>query len=89
MLAKRTGGIGLGGLLLLMVPRRRRWMALGLFLLSLGGLGITGCAGGGSQSATTATTAGSPGTPAGGYTVTVTATSGSITNTAQVQVTVQ
>jgi len=64
-------------------------MVLGVFLLTLGGLSITGCAGGGSPSGTTTTTGGSPGTPAGGYTVTVTATSGSITNTAQVQVTVQ
>jgi len=64
-----------------MIPRRRKWMVLGLFILALGSLGITGCAGGGSQSGTTGTT--------GGYNVTVTAISGSITNTAQVQVTVQ
>ncbi|MBB5058052.1 hypothetical protein HDF16_002758 [Granulicella aggregans] len=89
MLAKRTGGIALGCVLMFMIPRRRKWMVLGLFILTLGSLGITGCAGGGSQSGTTTTTGGSPGTPAGGYTVTVTATSGSITNTAQVQVTVQ
>ena len=91
MLAKRTGGIALGCVLMFMVPRRRRWMILGMFVLAIGmgSLGITGCAGGGSQSGTTTTTSGSTGTPAGGYTVTVTATSGSITNTAQVQVTVQ
>jgi hypothetical protein len=81
MVAKRAGSIALGCVLMFMIPRRRKWMVLGLFILALGSLGITGCAGGGSQSGTTGTT--------GGYNVTVTAISGSITNTAQVQVTVQ
>ena len=86
-LAKRIGGISLGCLLIFLLPRRRRWIALSMFVLAIGSLGITGCSSGNSQSTTTTT--GSPGTPAGAYTVTVTASSGSITNTAQIQVTVQ
>ena len=85
-LAERIGGIAFACLLAFMVPRRRIWMALGFAVLTLGALGVTGCGGGGKQSAPTG---GSPGTAAGAYTVTVTAVSGMISTTTQVQVTVQ
>lgn len=85
--AKRIGGIALGCLLIFMVPRRRSWVILGVLVLTLGVAGITGCGGNGSGAGTP--TSGTPGTLAGTYSVVVTATSGSITNTAQVQVTVQ
>ena len=87
-LAERIGGIAIGCLLLFMVPRRRTWMALGLIVRTLGTLGVTGCGSSSKPSGTTTTTGGS-GTPAGGYMVTVTAASGSISTTTQVQMTVQ
>jgi hypothetical protein len=89
MLAERLGGVALGCLLIFLVPRRRSWIALGLFVLALGSFGIAGCSGSGSRSGVTTSTGSVPGTPAGGYTVTVTAASGSISTTTQVQVTVQ
>ena len=85
--ARRVGGAALGCLFLFLVPRRRRGIALGVLLLSLSGLALTGCAG--STSSSTTPPVGSPGTPAGTYSVMVTATSGSITNTTQIQVNVQ
>ena len=88
LLGERIGGIALGCLLVFMVPRRRMWTALGLVVLIAGVAGITGCGGGGRTTSTT-TTSGSTGTPAGGYTVTVTAASGSISATTEIQVTVQ
>ena len=77
------GGITVAGLLLVMVPRRRRFAPLLGVLLLLGVAGaISGCGGGSSGSSST------PGTPTGSYTVTVTGTSGSITQTTSVSLTV-
>ena len=87
LLARRIGGIAFGCFLMFLVPRRRSWLVLGLMFLTLGAWGVTGCGGGSSPHSGTST--GSTGTPAGGYTVTVTAASGSITTTTQVQVTLR
>jgi hypothetical protein len=63
--------------------RRRRWSGLlGILFLTFVAAGIS--CGGGSSSHTS-----NPGTPAGTYTVAVTATSGSLTHTANVVITVQ
>jgi len=86
LFGERMGGLALGCLLLLIVPRRRAWAALGLVVLAAGSLVVIGC--GGSSSSGTGT-GGSTGTPAGSYTVTVTAASGSITTTTQIAVTVR
>jgi len=80
-------GALLAGVFLVGEPRRRRWSTvLGLvvvgFLLILPGCG-GGSAGGGSGGGTI------PGTPKGAYTITVTATSGSLTHTASFQLIVQ
>ncbi len=84
------GGSGavLACLFLFGIPGRRRaleragWQrTLGVLLLIVTA-GLAGCGGGSSNPK-------SPGTPAGAYTVTVTATSGSITQTATVAVTIQ
>jgi hypothetical protein len=82
---------GLGGgtmavVALFGVPfRRRKWQTmLGLVLLCAAFMGVTGCGGGSSSGAST-----NSGTTAGAYVVTVTGTSGTITQTAQVAVTVQ
>lgn len=75
-------GITVAGLLLMMVPRRRRFAPLFGVLLLLGVAGaVSGCGGGTSSSST-------PGTPTGTYTVTVTGTSGSITQTTSVSLAV-
>lgn len=76
------GGALFAGIFLLGGPSRRRRMAgLGLMLLVIfaAGMGCGGSSGGGSSS----------GTPAGSYTIAVTATSGSLSHTANVGVTVQ
>jgi subtilase family serine protease len=82
-----SGGALLAGILILGAPsRRRRHIAgLGLMLLVFVAAGA-GC-GGGSSSSSGSTKTG--GTPAGSYNVTVTATSGSVSRTAAVVVTVQ
>ena len=73
------------GILFLGVPsRRRRMTGIGLMLLVFFAAGV-GC-GGGSSSGGSAKTGG---TPKGNYSITVTATSGSLTHTANVAVTVQ
>jgi len=68
------GGLPLAGIFLIIAPKRRRWsLLLGLMLLNLlvtvPACGGGGGGGGGQQD---------PGTPAGTYTVTVTATAGSL-----------
>ena len=80
-----TGGAVLAALCFFLVPRRRRnWLAmLGLLLLFVSGAAI-GC--GGSNSIGTSPS--NPGTTAGTYTVTVTGTSGNITQTTPVTLTV-
>jgi hypothetical protein len=94
-----TGLLALGSLLLLVMPGSRRvvrwsrWFGL-VLALTLGGASI-GCGGGngGSGSSGSSGSGGSttsnPGTPSGTSTVTITATSGSLSQTASLQVTVQ
>ena len=86
---KTTGGITLAGGLLLLLPSRRRRQIWPLVLLATLGLGATvalnGCGSSGSSKTSTGTSTTTtylyPGTPAGSYTVNVTATSGSMTQT--------
>jgi hypothetical protein len=85
-LGERVGGLMLGCLLIFIAPKRRIWTALGVIFLTAAVLTVTACGGSG-HSATE--TIGSPGTPAGSYTATVTAVSGSINAATQVHVTVQ
>jgi Bacterial Ig-like domain (group 3)/FG-GAP-like repeat len=90
--AGMVGILALGSLLLLVMPGLKRvagwsrWFVL-LLALMLGG-GLIGCGGGGSSGGG-GTTPTNPGTPSGTTTVTVTATSGSINQTASLQMTVQ
>jgi hypothetical protein len=86
LFGERVGGIMLGCVLIFIVPKRRRWTALGLLFLTAGALTFTACGGSGHSSTGTG---GSPGTPTGSYTATVTAVSGTINATTQVNVTVQ
>ena len=82
-----AGATALACMLLFGVPaRRRRWRrVLGMMVLlaSFAG-GVLACGGGGGGGGTS-----NPGTTAGAYTVTVTATSGKITSTGTVGLTVQ
>jgi hypothetical protein len=81
------GGVSLAGLMLLMLPRRRRgaWKLVAVLLFVGFGLAgmtaLTGCGNSGSGPTY-------PGTPTGTSTLTVTATSGSVTQTATFTVTV-
>ena len=82
-------GLGLGAIFLVGSPRRRRCssflMTVVLLLMSLGcggGGGSTGGGGGGG-------TPGDPGTPKGSYSVTVTATDGTLTHTTSFTLLVQ
>jgi len=63
-------GVALAGLVLLILPRRRRLSALLVVLLSAGAIGVLGCGSGTPAAAPTIT-----GTPAGTYYVLITATS--------------
>lgn len=65
----------------------RRWRQLMLLALLVCAFGITSCGGGGGGSTSTPTTI--PGTPAGSYTVVLTSTSGNITHTTNLTLTVQ
>lgn len=86
LFGERIGGIALCCVLIFVAPRRRNiWTTLGLLILMAGALDVTACGGSGHGSGS----GGSPGTPAGSYTVTVTALSGTIKATTQVNVTVQ
>ncbi len=81
----RGAGIALGWVVLFTVPRRRRGRPALAGLLSLISVtGVIGC-GGGSSSSPPAL----PGTPAGTYTVKVSGTSGSLSASTQVTVTLQ
>lgn len=81
-----TGSSALfAGIFFLGVPsRRRRMTGLGLMLLVFFAAGV-GCGGGSSSGGSVKT----GGTPKGSYSITVTATSGSLSHTASVAVTVQ
>jgi subtilase family serine protease len=76
------GGALLAGFFVMGAPSRRRSGLLGILFLTLVAAGIS--CGGGSSSHTS-----NPGTPAGTYTIAVTATSGSLTHTTNVAITVQ
>ena len=84
-------GATLAGMILLTVPRRRRWGALLAVVLSVAAIGAVGCGGSSSSSSTPTTptnpsqTNASPGT----YSYTVTAVSGNIVHSTQVTLTVQ
>jgi len=80
------GGTALAALILIFLPRRRRvrLAMLGLLLFVAAMAGVSGCA-----NTSVKITQGNKGTTPGTYTVTVTGTSGSTTQTATVQVTVQ
>jgi hypothetical protein len=76
-LAILGGGLPLAGIFLLATPRRRRWSMLpGLTVVVALLLTLPACGGGGGSSTPPPTQ--DPGTPAGTYTVTVTATGGSL-----------
>jgi hypothetical protein len=82
-MGKIAGGLSLAGLILIIVPRRRRlYSTLGILafaLLSFASMAaLSGCGSGNRY----------PGTPVGNSTVTVTATSGSITQTQTIVLTV-
>jgi hypothetical protein len=84
-----AGGLALAGLLLLISPsQRRRWRTtLGvLVLLAVLTSGLLACGGGGSTGGGGGTT--TPGTTPGAYTITVTGTSGTLTATTTVSLTV-
>ncbi|HEV2348972.1 MAG TPA: Ig-like domain repeat protein [Terriglobia bacterium] len=80
------GGFVMVCLLMLSLPakRRRTKLVLGLAAVGLAATLAIGCGGGSSSSGPTT----DPGTPAGTYSITVTGTSGSITQTATVSVSV-
>ncbi len=85
-----AGGTILAWALLFGIPtRRRRWLArlgmLALLITLTGGVMACGGSGGGGG----CSTVGNPGTTAGNYTVIVTATSGAVTRTGTVSLTVQ
>jgi len=84
-----AGGTALALLGFLAVPRRRRnWLLmLGILALALGAA-VTGCGGGTGSTGGGGGGSSNPGTTAGNYTVTVTATSGTITQNTAVTLTV-
>ncbi len=93
-------GTALAAMLMFSLPRRRRWGALFLVLLSVGALTASGC-GSNTVSAPGSGSSGSGGTGGGGttgttvpatagtYSLTITAVSGSLTHSSQLTVTVQ
>lgn len=84
---RAAGGVSLAFVLLFGIPkRRRRWpIVLGLFLALLTVTnGLVACGGGGGGHSSQ----GSPGTTSGAYTITVTGTSGLVTDTVNIALTV-
>jgi subtilase family serine protease len=83
-------GATLAGMILLAVPRRRRWGALVAVILSVAAIGAVGCGGSSSSSApTTPTNPSQTNASPGTYSYTVTAVSGNIVHSTQVTLTVQ
>lgn len=83
------GSAVLAGLFFFAIPARRRiarTMLGMLFLLAVFAGGVLACGGGGGTTCTPTTT---PGTTAGSYSITVTGTSGALTETGTVTLTVQ
>ncbi len=82
------GGAALACILFLCIPTRRRgWRnLLGLFMLAVVLAGAQACGGGGGGSSNPPS---NPGTTAGTYTITITGTSGTLTETGTVNLTVQ
>jgi subtilase family serine protease len=82
-------GIALAGILMLILPKRRRFMGALVAVISVGLFAVSGCGGGGSASTTTNPVTN---TPSGSYTVTITGTGTSgtttVTHTATVTVVV-
>lgn len=90
-----TGGVTLAGLMMLVLPRRRKFVGALAVLLSLGMFGVTGCSGSGGGTVTcglSCSGGSTTNTAPGAYTVTitVTGTSGSTTvsKTSTINVTV-
>lgn len=86
-----AGGFSLACAFLFIIPTRRRRLGkmLGIALLfGITGLGIVSCGGGGGSKNGGGGGTGNPGTTAGAYTVTVTGTAGSTTQTTTVNLTV-
>jgi subtilase family serine protease len=85
-------GAALAGMLLLTLPRRRRWAGLLAVVLSLAALTAVGC-GGNTSNSGGSTGSGGTGTTTnaqrGTYTFTITAVSGTLVHSSQVTVTVQ
>ncbi|MHB1700140.1 MAG: Ig-like domain repeat protein [Acidobacteriaceae bacterium] len=79
-----ASGAAMACLLLVGIPGRRRWSALLALLLFAAVAGSVGCGGGGSSS-----TPSGPTTSPGTYNITVSATSGTLTHTATIALTVQ
>jgi hypothetical protein len=79
LLMKSAGGVSVAGLLLLVVPRRKRlpWLMslIAVVGLSLGAMSMSGCQGGGN-----------PGTAVGSSTLTVTATAGTVSHSQTITV---
>jgi hypothetical protein len=90
LLGMGGGGFVVAAVLILGVPRRRRWLSWAVLLWAIAFAGTTGC-GGGSSSSTTISSS-TPATTAGSYTFTVTGTdsvNSKITVSTNVNVTVQ
>jgi hypothetical protein len=87
-LTGELGGAALAGLLVLLIPVRRRRALRGVVLVSVLGLGL-GLLNGCSAAVTVVcSNLAAPGTSAGTYTVTVTGTSGTLSETAPVTINV-
>jgi subtilase family serine protease len=84
-------GATLACMLLLTLPRRRRWTALLAAVLSVAALTVVGCSNTSTTGGTTPTNPTNPTTPtaAGTYTYTITGVSGGLVHSTQVTVTVQ
>jgi hypothetical protein len=84
------GGVVLAGLLMLGLPlRRRRWMSMLDLLWVVVAAGAIGCGNGGTSNSAPPSTPSTRATTAGSYTFTVTATSGTVTASATIPVSVQ